>query len=313
MNPPQATNAPSVNPSTLLLCMVVGLLCLIWGSTWVVIAGGLEDLPPFTGAAARFGLAALVLMVIAPALARREGGGAAPLHLVLTVGTLNFGVSYGIVYWSEQHLPSGLASVVWAVFPLMMGVGGSFCLPGERLRPVQWLGMLGGFLGVGVLFATDLSVTRQTLVAGGVLLLSPLAATLGTLQLKRHGAEVSSALLNRGAMAVGALLLGALALATERGAAVHWTPAAVGSVVYLALAGTVMTFGLYFWAMRYAPAYLLSLIAYLTPGIALLLGSVVRRESIGAGTLGGLALILGGVGAVFAGKRTAASPSRENA
>lgn len=303
----------TARPSPLLLCSVIGLLCLVWGSTWVVIAGGLEDLPPFTGAAARFGLAAAVLVLIAPALARREGGGPAPLHLVLTVGTLNFGVSYGIVYWSEQHLPSGLASVLWAVFPLMMGVGGSFYLPGERLRSLQWLGMVAGFAGVAVLFATDLSVTRQTLVAGSILLLSPLAATLGTLQLKRYGAQVSSALVNRGAMSVGAILLALLAWLTERDLPAVWTPAAIGSVVYLALAGTVMTFGLYFWAMRYAPAYLLSLIAYVTPGIALLLGSAVRQERVGAGTLAGLALILAGVGAVFAGKRASPSRSREAA
>lgn len=287
------------------LFLGVALLCVIWGSTWVVIAGGLEHLPPFTAAAARFMLAALVLLGVAPSLARLEGGDRPPMHLVATVGILNFTVSYGVVYWSEQFLPSGLVSVLWAVFPLMMGVGGHLLLPGERLQGVQWLGLLAGFIGVAVLFATDLSVTRQTLVAGAVLLLSPLACAVGTLQLKRHGAGVSSVLVNRGGMLIGAGFLGLTAWLTERDAQVNWTPEALGSVAYLALPGTVMTFGLYFWAMRFAPAYLLSLIAYVTPGIALLLGSGIRGEPVGAGTLAGLVVILVGVAAVFFGRSKA--------
>lgn len=302
-------DAPSGAPPRSLLVGGVILLSLIWGSTWVVIAWGLEDLPPVTAAAARFSLAAFVLLLLAPKLARLEGGGAPPLHLVLTVGVLNFTVSYGIVYWAEQYLLSGLVSVLWAVFPLMMGVGGHLYLPGERLRGVQWLGLLAGFIGVGILFATDLSVTRQTWLVGAVLLLSPLACTLGTLQLKRHGGGVSSALLNRGAMSVGAVLLAILAWVTESDEPIQWTGKAIGSVVYLSLAGTVMTFGLYFWAMRFAPAYLLSLIAYVTPGIALLLGAGFRGEAVGLGTLCGLGTILMGVAAVFLGRPKGDQPA----
>jgi drug/metabolite transporter (DMT)-like permease len=59
--------------------LLIALLCLVWGSTWIVIAGGLRDLPPFTSAAARFVVAALVMSAIAPALGRREGGSIPPL------------------------------------------------------------------------------------------------------------------------------------------------------------------------------------------------------------------------------------------
>lgn len=290
-------------PSRALLVACITLLCLVWGSTWVVIAGGLDDLPPFTAAAARFSLAALAMLFLGPFLARKEGGRAPSLSLVLTVGCLNFAASYGIVYWSEQYLPSSLVAVLWAAFPLMMGVLGHLFLEGERLRPMQWLGLLAGFAGVGLLFATDLRNTETSLKAGAILLLSPLACAIGTVRLKREGKGVSSALLNRGAMGVGALLLCLMALVTEGDATPNWTPAAIGSIVYLALMGTVLTFGLYFWAMRYAPAYQLSLIAYVTPGIALLLGAGLRDESVGAGTLVGLAVILAGVGAVFMGRQ----------
>ena len=111
MNPDTSRPAPS--RSTLALCVAV--LCLAWGSTWIVISKGLEDLPPFTSVSVRFALAASVMALLARRLGQREGGERPPRKLVLAMGCLNFGCSYGIVYWSQQHLPSGLVSLLWAV------------------------------------------------------------------------------------------------------------------------------------------------------------------------------------------------------
>ena len=93
--------------------------------------------------------------------------------------------------------------------------------------------------------------------------------------------------------------------ALERDAPARWTPSAVASIAYLALMGTCLTFGLFYWAMRYAPAYQLSLISYVTPVIALALGSLVRSERVTPGLLGGGALVLAGVGLVLLGKQRA--------
>lgn len=282
-------------------------MSLVWGSTWVVIAEGLEDLPPFTSAAVRFAVAALVMALAAHLLAAREGGCAPPRHLVLAQGVLNFAGSYGIVYWTETRLPSGLVSVLWAVYPMMMAAVGHLLLPGERLRGRQWMGMAVGLVGVAVLFQTDLARIEGAGLVGLVLLLSPLASAVGTALVKRDGAGVSSLLLNRNGMVLGALLLGLLALAVEGDAPAHWTPRALASIAYLSLMGTCLTFGLYYWAMRYAPAYQLSLIAYVTPVIALALGSLVRGERVTPGLLAGGALVLAGVALVMVvGRRGAA-------
>lgn len=291
-------------PSELAVRLWMGLLCLIWGSTWLVIRGGLRDLPPFTSAGVRFLVAFLFMLAIAPRLARREGGRRPSTGLVLAMGTLNFGASYGIVYWSETILPSGLVSVLWSVFPLMMAGSGHFTLPGERLVRIQWGGFVFAFLGVLLLFATDLrAIGPEAVPAGLVLLLSPVVSTVGTTLVKRHGAGVSSALLNRDGMLLGAILLLASAALVERGADVRWTVPAIASTAYLAIVGTVVTFSIYFWLMRYAPAYQLSLIAFVVPAIALTLGAVVGNEPVGANTIGGTAAILVGVAFVLGGKR----------
>lgn len=310
--PPAAAagTAESPAPPRWVVHALLGLLCTIWGTTYFVIRTGLEDLPPFTGASVRFFVAAACMAALAPAIARREGGGAPSLRLTLCVGLLNIGVGYSLVYWSETVLPSGLVSVLWAVFPMMMALTGHLFLPGERLGGTQWLGFLVGFLGVAALFLTDLArIGPEALPAGALLLLSPAANALGNAGVRRWGRATSSAKLNRNAMLLGALVIGALALATERGEPVRWTPAAIGSVAYLALVGTVTAFGVFYWLLRHAPAYELSLIAYVIPAVALFVGAVAGGEPVHGTTLGGGALILGGVALVHLGRRRGARPA----
>lgn len=300
--------------SALRVNVIIAGLCLLWGSTWVVIRDGLEHLPPLTSAAARFLLAALVMTAVAPVLARKEGGEKPTPRLYLSLGLLNFFASYGIVYTVEQVLPSGLVSVLWAVFPMMMAASGHFFLESERLVRRQALGFVVGFAGLFALFSTDVRlVGEEGLAMALLLLLSPIVSTVGTLVVKRDGGGTSSVLLNRNAMWVGAVALSLLALLTERGAPIEVSPRAVASVVYLALLGTVVTFGLYFWALRNAPAWKMSLIAYVTPAIALALGHVVKGEPFRMTTVVGGGLILLGIGLATRAPKPEETPAADGA
>lgn len=293
----------SPRPSRLATNLLVVLLCLIWGSTWLVIKGGLRDLPPLTSAGVRFAVAATVFALLAPFLHRLEGGKRPPFGLVAVQATLTFAIPYGIVYWGETVIPSGLASVLWAVFPMLIAIGGQLFLPDERLGARQWLGFLAGFGGVVLLFLTDLrGIGPEAVSRGALFLLSPLAAAVSQTLIKRHGEHLSSVLLNRNSLAGGAVLLLAAAATLERGATARWTAAAVASVAYLAVVGTVVTFGLFFWLLRFAPAHRMSLISYVIPAVALTLGWAVGQERFGLHTFAGTGLILAGVGLVARGR-----------
>ena len=128
---------------------------------------------------------------------------------------------------------------------------------------------------------------------------------VGTTVVKLVGTKAKSAHLNRNGMLLGAVLLLALAAVTERDATINWTPTAIFSIGYLAVAGTVVTFGIYFWLLRYADANRLSLIAYVTTVVALFLGWLIGDETVTWNTVLGAALIIGGVVAVVRGKRRA--------
>jgi drug/metabolite transporter (DMT)-like permease len=290
-------------PAAKTINLLVALICLLWGSTWFVIRVGIKDLPPFTSSGIRFAIAGVLMAVVAMTLGRRESGGSPRTSLWIQVGVLNFAVSYGIVYCVEIVLPSGLVAVLWGVFPMMMAGMAHRFLPGEQLRGVQWLGFAVGLGGIVFLFLTDLKKFGvEALPAASILLLSPLACAISTTFIKKHGATTNSTLLNRNAMLLGAALLLLLAVATEHDAKFDWTPPAIFSIIYLAVFGTVVTFGIYFWLLRYADANRLALVAYVTPVIALIIGWIFG-EAVTWNTVLGSALIIAGVVAVMRGKR----------
>ena len=95
------------------------LLCLIWGSTWIVIKIGYGGLGPFNVAAVRFLLAGLVLTPVVPIVGARWPAGRTEWALVLWVGVVLFAADYGLIYWGEQFLESGLTSILFATLPLI--------------------------------------------------------------------------------------------------------------------------------------------------------------------------------------------------
>jgi drug/metabolite transporter (DMT)-like permease len=304
-------NQPSPRPALVLGLMA--LLSTVWGSTWLVIRTGLRDLPPLLGAGVRFIVAGGVMAALVPLLRAREGGAVPPRGVVVVQALCQFAGNYALVYWCETVIPSGLASVLWATFPLMMALSGHFVTRAERLRGMQWLGLIVAFAGVASLFGTDVAKGGSRAVTMGLLfLLAPASVTVSTTLIKRRAGGASSLLLNRDSMLLGGALLLALAAVFERGASVRVTGAAVFSVLYLALLGSVVTFGVYLWLLRSVPAYRLSLVSYVTPVVALLLGRTLGDEPFGGTTLAGTALVLAGVAFTLRKKpKTALAPASE--
>jgi drug/metabolite transporter (DMT)-like permease len=211
-------------------------------------------------------------------------------------GTASFAISYGIVYHAETILPSGLVSLLFGIYPMLQAAAGHFFLDSERLIPRQWFGFVVGLAGLFLLFRTDLQIIGPEGVTTGLLVfVSPIAVVIGTTLVKKYGQDVNSTLLNRNGMFFGAALLLIVAFLQEREAVMAWTIPAIASVLYLAIMGTVVTFSLYFWLLRYCPAHRMALIAYVTPAIALFLGWFFADEPVTISTLSGAACVLSGV------------------
>ena len=276
----------------------LALLILIWGTTWAAIRVGLSGLPPFTGVAVRFAIAAAVLMAIASWKGWPLGSGPRARALWLTNALGAFSISYGVVYWAEQWVPSGLAAVLFSTFPLFVAGMAHFWLPGERLRPVSVIGVGLGFVGVVTIFSEDLTSLAggQTRWAAIVFLISPFVSALANVIVKRWGAGFHPMTLTAVPMAMTAAIMGVLAALVERERTISLDLASTSALLYLAICGTAVTFFLYFWLLERLPATRLSLITYGVPIVAVTVGTLLLDEPFTLRMLAGSLLVLAGVG-----------------
>src|SRR2546423_3646329 len=129
------------------------LLCCIWGSTWLFIKLGLRDLPPVSFAAVRFLLASVILFAIVAARRVRLPRTSSEWALIAGTGVLAFTLNYGLVFWGEQHISSGLAALLQATIPVFGLLIAHVHLPGERLTAWKMAGALLGVVGVGGIFS----------------------------------------------------------------------------------------------------------------------------------------------------------------
>ena len=295
-------------PSRTLLVVTFALLCLLWGTTWAAIKVQLRGIPPFAGVALRFGLASLVLLALAPRFGVRFGTTRRERVLWLVVALLSFCGSYGIVYWAEQHgVPSGLAAVLFAIFPLLTAGLAHLAVPEERLSGKAVLGMLGALAGLAVIFSEDFARLggREVARAALVMLGSPVVAAVSNIAVKRWGHDVHPISISAVPMGLTAVVMGAVAAAVERDRPLLPDPLAWAALVYLAVFGSALTFSLYYWLMRHVPVTRVSLIAYLTPLVAVLIGTLWMDEPMTGRVLAGSALVLAGVALALHRPRTA--------
>jgi len=283
-------------PSPALLVGAFAVLCLIWGSTWAAIRIGLAGIPPFTGVSLRFAIASALLFVLGLLRGVPLGRSALERRLWVVNGLLSFAVSYGVVYWAEQWVPSGLTAVLFATYPLFVAIVAHFLLPEEALNLREALGIAAGFLGVGVIFSEDLSSLGGAGVALGaaVLLISPFVSAVSSVAIKRWGGGMHPFSLTTVPMAIGAAATGLVALGAERGKPLVWSGTSVAALLYLAIAGSAVTFTLYYWLLSHMPAKRLALITYIIPVEAVLLGTALG-ERLTARVVAGSALVVLGV------------------
>jgi drug/metabolite transporter (DMT)-like permease len=272
------------------------LLCVIWGSTWLVIKVGYGGLGPLNVAALRFLIAGALLAVILPAVGARWPRGRTEWLLVIWVGIVLFAADYGLIYWGEQFLDSGLTAILFATLPLITVAFAHAYIPGDRITPRKLGGTLIAFFGVVALFGESLRLDLSKVVPMAAIIAAAVCAAAAGVATKRHGAALHAAALNAPAMLVGGVALAVTALASGEGLYLARDAMTWAAIAYLAVAGSVVTFLVYFSLLKTWSVTSLSFISVFTPAIALALGFVFLDERPTVWTAVGAVLILAGVG-----------------
>jgi drug/metabolite transporter (DMT)-like permease len=284
------------------------VLVLIWSSTWVAIKIGLEDCPALLGGGIRFAAAGVALLGFA-ALTRRPLG--TDWLLAAVLGTLPFALTYGLVYWGEQYIPSGLTAVLFGVLPLYVALLGSVLLHDEPLRAPLLFGVLIGIGGLSLAFleSVELGSAEKAALGASALALSPLGAAIGNIAQKRRAAELDPVVLNGWAMLGGGLLLLTASAVSESWGDFVWSAESAGSIAYLALFGSAIAFVTLTVLLRHISAMAIAFLAMLLPFGALLFGAALYDESITVRAVGGAALVATGLAIAQWSRRSRPQPA----
>jgi drug/metabolite transporter (DMT)-like permease len=165
---------------------------------------GLADLPPLTFAGIRFLFASLILVSLILARGLRWPRQRKDWLVIAIVGLLQFSLNYGLVFWGEQRISSGLAAVLQSTFPAFGLVIAHFYLPDEPITARKVMGVLLGFTGVAIIFSHQLSIAGPAALLGSVaLVLSAFFGSYGNVLVKAYGTQIDPFVLAAGQMICG--------------------------------------------------------------------------------------------------------------
>jgi drug/metabolite transporter (DMT)-like permease len=286
--------------------LAFGTLGIVWGLPYFFIKLAVAELSPFDVAWGRITLAALILLPIAwrrgalRALATHKGA-------VFAFAMVEFAIPFSAISLGERWISSSVTAILIATVPLIIALIARFFGLHERLGPVRLTGLIVGFGGVVALVGFG-SLSGPLAWAGvACVLVGPVGYAIGPLIIERHLHTVDSIGPVAGSLSIASLLLLVPAMLTLPQ---HMpSTVALASVIILGLVCTALSMLLMFYLVKTAGASRASIITYINPGVATLLGVAVLDEHLGAWGLVGFAFIL--LGSWLATRRSmpALSPS----
>lgn len=271
-------------------------LCLIWGTTWMAIKINLSAFPPFYSAGLRFLLAGILLLLMAKLRNKKFEGNFQNYIPSIIFGILN-GIAYGLVYWGEQFISSGMTAILNASLPFFSVIFAAFFV-GELITIGKVAGLITGFCGVLFLFYDSLSTFQMDQLWGQLSIIASAAiyAMAGVYMKKRSTVSPMEAVTIQ--MFFSALILLSVALPVEQLGGIRLSGPTVAAFLYLTLVGSALAFYLYNELILRIEVSQLSYVSMITPAIAAAVGVLFLGEQIHWRTAGGMALILMGTAVI---------------
>jgi drug/metabolite transporter (DMT)-like permease len=292
-------------PTKIRIIIAFAALYLVWGSTYLGIRFAIETIPPFLMAGARFFIAGVIMY----AIAWSQGIGKsnwANWRTSLIIGACLLLAGNGGVTISEKYIDSGLAALIVAIVPIYIVILGWVSGMASRPTPIVWLALVGGFVGVGILFGPALHFSsnggRYPAIGMSILLVSSFIWSAGSLYSRTAKHAASPFLTAAQQMLCGGRLLLLVGIAT--GEMRHFHPSSISilslaSFVYLVIIGAVVGYTAYIWLLRHCDPAKVATYAYVNPIVAVLLGAAFAGETLSLRILVAAGLIIGSVALVI--------------
>lgn len=271
-------------------------VCVIWGTTYLVIRIGVGHMPPMLFAGIRWIIAGLIFIAFLKWQGRTLPKGREMIHLAV-VGLALIGFGNGLVVFAEQWIPSGLAALLITTVPFFLVGMESFLPKGPRLNATILTGLVMGLAGVGLIFGEDVKYLADPDNLIGVLGLlgAVIFWSIGSLYSKYVHVDVHPLMGASVEMLIAGTVLTAIGVAIGELPRLSFEIKGILSLAYLVIIGSLVGYPSYIYAIAKLPLSLISTYAYINPVIALFLGWVILDEALDFQIIIAAAVILAGV------------------
>ncbi len=278
------------------ILLAFACIYFLWGSTFLAIRVGVHEIPPFVLAAMRFSVAGLVLYGWTIARGERSPTGRQWLSASL-LAVLIFVVDYGLLFWAEQRVPSGIAAVMMATIPVFTAISEILLLQTQRLTLRLAFALLVGIAGVAVLLSHSLYLGGPPIDRAGAiaLIIASMSWSLSSALIRRLPLPSSKVMSSGAQMLLGGALLTVTAAALGEFHNFHPSTVSRGawfSLFYLIVAGSIIAFTAYVWLIHHESPTKVGTYAYVNPVVAVLVGYFLGGETLGLRTILGILLVL---------------------
>jgi drug/metabolite transporter (DMT)-like permease len=276
--------------------LAFAIIYFVWGSTFFAIRVGVQEVPPFLLAAMRFLVAGLVLYGWTIARGERSPSGR-QWASVSVLAILIFVGDYGLVFWAEQRVPSGIAAVMLATIPAFMALSEIIFLRTQRLTLRLALALSIGIGGIAVLMSRSLNLGGAPIDRMGAvaLIVASMSWSVASALMRKLPLPPSKVMSSGAQMLAGGVFLALTS--TALGEFRNFHPAAVSrgawlSLLYLIVAGSIIAFTAYVWLIHHESPTKVGTYAYVNPVVAVLVGYFLGGEALGLRTILGTLFVL---------------------
>lgn len=274
--------------------IVIILLALIWGSTWLGIKIGLDFFPPFLCAGFRF-LSAYAFLRVWMWMQNHTFRSDAGTWRIMGFLGIQQALIYGLVFWGEQYIDSGISAVLFSTMPFFVLLFSLLMFSGQQIYASQLFGIVMSIAGTVMIYDPDLTTQPDFAKGFSAILLSAVISSFMAVYIKRYAGNIPPVKNTAVQMGVAGLLLTGIGMLTENPEEIRWSWKGIAAVLYLGVIGSAVAFALYMWVIKKVTPLSASVIPLLTPLVALLVGWLVLQEQITLSMTIGSGLVLTGV------------------
>jgi len=275
-------NSKNQSNSLLLAYLALATVCIVWGTTYLVLRIGVTQFPPFLFSMIRFLIAGPILIIFMLTIGKQKWPDRKTLMNQAVSGFFMLTLGISIVGWAEMYISSGVAAIICSMMPIWTVLINVLVLKDEKSNWLIALGLLTGLSGIILIFGEHLSEFSDSNYLLGIILTfaANLSWAIGSIWVKKKNQNVNPFLGSGLQMLFGGLFMIPLTLLLDDYSNIHFSNEIALSLAYMILIGSVGAYACYSYAIKKLPMTLVSLYAYINPIVAVILGSLVLGEKL---------------------------------